>query len=49
MKQCQRCAHNQKTKCEEMNRMTLEEYEDYFIDKVKTCPYKKVEDKNDLQ
>ena len=41
MKQCQKCKHNNTEKygCAKTNEMTLDEYEDYYIDMVKRCPY----------
>lgn len=37
---------NKKHLCKEKDKMTIEEYEDYFVDNVKKCPYFK-EDDND--
>ena len=48
---CRVCKHIRKTNngfidyvCDKIGDMSLEEYEDYFVDNVKPCPYFKKEE-----
>ena len=44
---CSKCVQNEGSKCEMAGNMTIEEYEDYFIDRVKNCPYFAIHKQND--
>lgn len=36
---CSKCEYNKSNHCKMKDKMSIEEYEDYFIDRVKKCPY----------
>lgn len=41
---CDECIYNQTIKCEETINLSDDEYEDYFIDRIKHCPYRKLKE-----
>lgn len=38
---CNECMYNQITKCKVTINLSDNEYEDYFVDRIKHCPYRK--------